>query len=233
YDYESNRIKIAFMLTYDNGEFADEYKTGACFNINSLGQATIKADATTEYNETVYYVQLIEEKCDPVTHSILIETVIGLKNGLTPHNIMSVYFFDTHGVRSNTFTVDISDINQTASVTVSSSEKPSKTTKLKTTKSKTTKIKTTKSKTAKLKTTKTKSFKNQTKENKITETLSSIAEQNSVSATQNKNIIKNDEKITFNEEKESRKNILIAGIALSVIAVAAGCAVSIINKKKN
>lgn len=213
-DREINRIYLLFMLEFS--DFNDDKLSGVVMNFNNLGNIKVMSDGTAEFDSETYFAQLDDELADRNSKNVLIETTIGIKDGI-PENIdMDVNIIDTNGVRSNTFSADITD-EEPNSDTPDGDETGNrdKTKKTKTTKTKTTKAKTTKYKTTKAKTSKTKTDKGE-KDEEITviETESGI-----------------NSDIGVNNNR--RKLALMFGAGAAVVAASAGCAAAIKNKKKH
>lgn len=213
-DRAINRIYLLFMLEFS--DFNDDKLSGVVMNFNNLGNIRVMSDGTAEFDSEIYFAQLDDELADRNSKNVLIETTIGIKDGI-PENIdMDVNIIDTNGVRSNTFSADITD-EEPNSDTPDGDETGNrdKTKKTKTTKTKTTKAKTTKYKTTKAKTSKTKTDKGE-KDEEITviETESGI-----------------NSDIGVNNNR--RKLALMFGAGAAVVAASAGCAAAIKNKKKH
>lgn len=215
YDYPSNKIRFVFMFDCNGIHITDESLVGICFNINGLGDVVIMADADMNFDNSVYDIAFEDVRIDKSTSSVLIEASVIIKKGLTPSNTMTAYFFDTHGVRSSSFTVDISDetlVTSTQSNKTDITQKTTKSVTVKTTKAKTTK--TTKEKTAKA------------DDNGVEET--DVTDESELSSAVN---IQTDERIS--EEKDTVKRIvLVSGAVTAAAAIAAGCVIGIKNSKK-
>lgn len=143
YDRPSNRIKLLFMLGLDS--FTDEKNAGVTLSVNSDEKITLHLDGSSEYNEDKYFAQ-INSVSDPMSKTLCIEVTLGIKKGIPETVTLEFNVYDTEGIASNTYTVDITETVEEDTTTSSQSEpgKTSKTTKIKTTKVKTTKTKTTK-----------------------------------------------------------------------------------------
>lgn len=243
YDYRINRIYILFLLEFDG--FNDDKLCGAVMNINGYGNVKIMADGTTEFNDEVYYAQLDAEYADSRSNNIIMETTLGIKNGIPENVNMDVNIIDTYGVRSNTFHVDITEVeddepddsgdygddgddgdtNRKTSKTKTTKVKTTKvkTTKVKTTKKKTTKVKTTKKKTTKVKTTKVKTSKSRKTASDDEADAEDIAEQIMIDAGIDDGV----------EVNNNRKRLTVAFcVAATLVAVASGCAVGANSRKK-
>ena len=220
YDRSIHRVYLLFMLEFN--DFNDDLNSGVIMNFNGMGEVTVMSDGTAEYNDNIYYAELYDELADSNSKNILLETTVGIKSGIPDNLVMNVRVIDTNGVKSNTYSVDISEETEDAEPDgeADSTEKTARTTKAKTTKVKTTKPKTTKAKTTKVKTTRSKK-----------------------STTQNDDDEDGDEEPqtvinTYSGEAvtpdNGRKRLTLAlGAAAAVIAVAAGCAAGIKNRKKD
>lgn len=143
YDRPSNRIKLLFMLGLDS--FTDEKNAGVTLSVNGDERITLHLDGSSEYNEDKYFAQ-INSVSDPMSKTLCIEVTLGIKKGIPETVNLEFNVYDTEGIASNTYTVDITETVEEDTTTSSQSEpgKTSKTTKIKTTKVKTTKTKTTK-----------------------------------------------------------------------------------------
>lgn len=143
YDRPSNRIKLLFMLGLDS--FTDEKNAGVTLSVNGDEKITLHLDGSSEYNEDKYFAQ-INSVSDPMSKTLCIEVTLGIKKGIPETVTLEFNVYDTEGIASNTYTVDITETVEEDTTTSSQSEpgKTSKTTKIKTTKVKTTKTKTTK-----------------------------------------------------------------------------------------
>ena len=143
YDRPSNRIKLLFMLGLDS--FTDEKNAGVTLSVNGDEKITLHLDGSSEYNEDKYFAQ-INSVSDPMSKTLCIEVTLGIKKGIPETVNLEFNVYDTEGIASNTYTVDITETVEEDTTTSSQSEpgKTSKTTKIKTTKVKTTKTKTTK-----------------------------------------------------------------------------------------
>lgn len=216
YDRSVHRIYLLFMLEFN--DFNDDLNSGVIMNFNGMGEVTVMSDGTAQYNDNVYFAELNDELADKNSKNVLLETTVGIKSGIPDTLVMDVRVIDTNGVKSNTYSVDISE---DAEEETNPNEKADSTEKAgRTTKTKTTKPKTTKAKTTKVKTTRSKK-----------------------STTQNDDDEDGDEEPqtvinTYSGEAvtpdNGRKRLTLAlGAAAAVIAVAAGCAAGIKNRKKD
>lgn len=216
-DRAINRIYLLFMLEFS--DFNDDNLSGVVMNFNNLGNIRVMSDGTAEFDSEIYFAQLDDELADRNSKNVLIETTVGIKDGI-PENIgMDVNIIDTNGVRSNTFSADITD-EETNSDTPNGdkTENQGKTKKTKTTKVKTTKVKTTKYKTTRVKTSKTKTDKNAKGEKD--EEIAVIETESGINSD-----------IGVNNNR--RKLALMFGAGAAVVAATAGCAAAIKNKKKH
>lgn len=230
YDYRINRIYILFLLEFDG--FNDDMLSGAVMNINGFGNVKIMADGTTEFNPEVYYAQLDAEYADSRSNNIIMETTLGIKNGIPENVNMDVNIIDTYGVRSNTFHVDITEAEDSGEPDNGGDDgdigDDRKTSKSKTTKQKTTKVKTTKKKTTKVKTTKVKTTKLKTsKSRKTASNGEKVAEEEVEQMIIDAGI---DDGVEVNN---NRKRLTIAFcVVATLVAVASGCAVGVNGRKK-
>lgn len=212
YDRSINRIYLLFMLDFK--EFNDINLGGVIMNFNGMGNIELRFDGTEDYDGDIYFAQIDEEAHDENSKDVMAETTVGIKSGIPDKVIMTVTVFDTNGVRSNLYSVDITEDAEDETTEKTEETKSEKTTKKKTTK--TTKIKTTKSKKAKTsKPTKTK------KTDMPEETEGS---QTVIDYSMNGKIEANDKK---------KKVMLVLGAAAAAVAVASGCVAGIKNRKKD
>lgn len=234
YDYRINRIYILFLLEFDG--FNDDMLSGAVMNINGYGNVKIMADGTTEFNPEVYYAQLDAEYADSRSNNIIMETTLGIKNGIPDNVNMDVNIIDTYGVRSNTFHVDITEAEDSGGEPDNGGDdgdNDRKTSKSKTTKQKTTKVKTTKKKTTKVKTTKVKTTKVKTTKVKTSKSRKTASNGESAAEEEVEQIIIDAGIDDGVEVNNNRKRLTIAFCAVAtLVAVASGCAVGINGRKK-
>ena len=215
YDRSVHRIYLLFMLEFN--DFNDDLNSGVIMNFNGMGEVTVMSDGTAQYNDNVYFAELNDELADKNSKNVLLETTVGIKSGIPDNLVMDVRVIDTNGVKSNTYSVDISEETEPDGEP-DSTEKTSRTTKAKTTKVKTTKPKTTKAKTTKVKTTRSKKSTTQKDDAEDEEPQTVINTYSGEAVTPD----------------NGRKRLTLAlGAAAAVIAVAAGCAAGIKNRKKD
>ena len=219
YDRSIHRIYLLFMLEFN--DFNDDLNSGVIMNFNGMGEVTVMSDGTAQYNDNVYFAELNDELADKNSKNVLLETTVGIKSGIPDNLVMDVRVIDTNGVKSNTYSVDISEDAEEETDPdegADSTEKTSRTTKAKTTKVKTTKPKTTKAKTTKVKTTRSKKSTTQNDDAEDEEPQTVINTYSGEAVTPD----------------NGRKRLTLAlGAAAAVIAVAAGCAAGIKNRKKD
>lgn len=219
YDRSIHRIYLLFMLEFN--DFNDDLLSGVIMNFNGMGEVTVMSDGTAQYNDNVYFAELNDELADKNSKNVLLETTVGIKSGIPDNLVMNVRVIDTNGVKSNTYSVDISEDTEEETEPdgeADSTEKTSRTTKAKTTKVKTTKPKTTKAKTTKAKTTRSKKSTTQNDDAEDEEPQTVINTYSGEAVTPD----------------NGRKRLTLAlGAAAAVIAVAAGCAAGIKNRKKD
>ena len=205
YDRSVHRIYLLFMLEFN--DFNDDLNSGVIMNFNGMGEVTVMSDGTAQYNDNVYFAELNDELADKNSKNVLLETTVGIKSGIPDNLVMNVRVIDTNGVKSNTYSVDISEETEPDGE-ADSTEKTSKTTKPKTTKAKTTKVKTTRSKKS--------TTQNDDAEDEEPQTVINTYSGEAVTPD------------------NGRKRLTLAlGAAAAVIAVAAGCAAGIKNRKKD
>ena len=107
YDLSIHRIYLLFMLEFN--DFNDDLLSGVIMNFNGMGEVTVMSDGTAEYNDNVYFAELNDELADNNSMNILLETTVGIKAGIPDNLVMDVRVVDTNGVKSNTYSVDISE----------------------------------------------------------------------------------------------------------------------------
>lgn len=218
YDRSIHRVYLLFMLEFN--DFNDDLNSGVIMNFNGMGEVTVMSDGTAEYNDNIYYAELYDELADSNSKNILLETTVGIKSGIPDNLVMNVRVIDTNGVKSNTYSVDISEETEDAEPDgeADSTEKTARTTKAKTTKVKTTKVKTTKPKTTKAKTTRPKK---------------STARDGDAEDDEPQTVINTYPGEAVTSDNGRKRLTLALGAAAAVIAVAAGCAAGIKNRKKD
>lgn len=209
YDYEVNRIYLLFMLEFSN--FENEDLCGVIMNFNGMGNIKVLADGTAEYNNDIYFAELDDEIADSNSMNVLLETTVGIKSGIPENVVMKVTVIDTKGIKSNLFSVDVTDesdpfTQEDAEPTGSRKDATSKTKKVRTTKVKTTKTKTKKAKTTKVKTSKSRKTKSSDGEDEYFTDIIEVQSDN----------------ITYDDSR--RKLVLAFGGAAALIAIAAACA---------
>lgn len=216
YDRSVHRIYLLFMLEFN--DFNDDLNSGVIMNFNGMGEVTVMSDGTAEYNDNVYFAELNDELADKNSKNVLLETTVGIKSGIPDNLVMNVRVIDTNGVKSNTYSVDISEDTEEETEPDGEANSTEKTSKIKTTKVKTTKPKTTKAKTTKVKTTRPKKSTTQKDDSEDEEPQTVINTYSGEAVTPD----------------NGRKRLTLAlGSAAAVIAVAAGCAAGIKNRKKD
>ena len=109
YDRPSNRIRMLFSLELDS--FTDESKSGVRLNVNGGEDVVLHADGTAEYNEEEYFAVMITD-FDPRTKTLYLEVTLGIKKGIPEALVLNFNFYDTEGLASNTYSVDISETNE-------------------------------------------------------------------------------------------------------------------------
>ena len=235
YDYQINRIYLLFTFEFE--EFNDIDSCGVIMNFNGMGNIKMMCDGTAEYNNSVYFAELEDELHDASSKNVLLEATVGIKSGIPDNVIMDLIVIDTNGVKSNTYEVDITEEieeqedNPGEETKKSSAEKTTKekTTKVRTTKIKTTKKKTTRRKTAKRKTTKTKKTRTKkAKTNKDEDDDEDYYDEDDSQVVIDSDI---DNNIEINNRR--KKLMLALGAAAAIVAIAAGCAAGIKNRKKD
>ncbi len=214
YDRSVHRIYLLFMLEFN--DFNDDLNSGVIMNFNGMGEVTLMSDGTAQYNDNVYFAELNDELADKNSKNILLETTVGIKSGIPDNLVMNVRVIDTNGVKSNTYSVDISENTEEETEPDGEADSTEKTRR--TTKTKTTKAKTTKAKTTKVKTTRSKKSTTQKDDSEDEEPQTVINTYSGEAVTPD----------------NGRKRLTLAlGAAAAVIAVAAGCAAGIKNRKKD
>lgn len=209
YDFSAHRIHLFFMTCLTS--FTDVNLAGVQMSFNNFGSIKMMVNGKNEYNESVYYSDM-DYKYDALTKTLYFEVTVGIKQGIPENVYMNVNFIDTEGIPSNTFSVDITPIdNDETTVT---DAKTSKQTNIKTTKTKTSTTK----KTTTKKTKTVKAEKNETEEDE----------------TDDSEIIGSNDPGTYDVgvSNEKSKIIWIAGASAAVFGIGAGCAVGIRKKHK-
>lgn len=109
YDRPSNRIRMLFSLELDS--FTDESKSGVRMSVSGGEDIVLRADGTAEYNKEEYFAQMITDS-DPRTKTLYLEVTLGIKRGIPDPIILDFNFYDTQGIASNTYTIDITEANE-------------------------------------------------------------------------------------------------------------------------
>lgn len=217
--------QLHFLVMAELSELNDINNAGIRMKFNGIGTVELFCDGSADYDSGKFFAQTDNILSDTGSNDIWIEFTVGIKAGIPENLAVELSLYDTDGVISNTYTVDISE-DSLEEITDSEAEdgfagdtgKTVKAEKVKTTKVKTTKVKTTKTKTTKVKTTKTTKSKSEKDEDD----------------TDLKEVKAGAE--TFDSVRvEDEKNKLIIICAAAIIACfAGGCAAGIINgRKKN
>lgn len=217
HDSEVHQLHMLFM--FEQKSFNDDANTGVRMNFDGFGTVELHSDGTTEYDDEIFFAEIDGVYSNAKSKAVYIEVTLGIKSGIPDVLTMDFNLYDTDGVATNTYSVDICGETETdAEVEDESTSKTSKTktTKKKTTKKKTTKKKTTKRKTSKSKTSKSKKAKTDSDEDYDIEETS-------------QNISLAEKEIAASSD---RNTIIIACTVAVVICTAAACAVSIINSRK-
>jgi len=216
-ELESNQLHM--LILADLKSFEDESKAGIKIKFNNIGNVELYCNSEVKYDSDVFFAEIDNVFSDSASLMLGIEFTVGIKAGIPDHLIIDLNLYDTQGIASNTYTVDITD-SYTEEVSEEETDDELNATE-KAKKTRTTKYKTTKVKTTKVKTSKTK------KTN--AEDSDSIYEYNENETTLQQEVFED-------VHMENDKNKLIIICAAAVVAcTAGGCAVGIINsrKKKN
>ena len=220
YDYQINRIYLLFTFEFE--EFNDIDSCGVIMNFNGMGNIKMMCDGTAEYNNSVYFAELEDELHDASSKNVLLEATVGIKSGIPDNVIMDLIVIDTNGVKSNTYEVDITE--EIEELEDNPGEEIKKSSAEKTTKEKTTKVRTTKIKTTKTKKTRTKKAKTNKDEDDDEDYYDEDDSQVVIDSDIDNNI----------EINNRRKKLMLAlGAAAAIVAIAAGCAAGIKNRKKD
>lgn len=206
YDRSANRIHLLFLLEFK--ELNDVNLSGLIMDFNSLGEIRLITDGTAEYDDDIYFAELNDEAHDKNSKNVILEATVGIKSGIPDNVIMDVYIIDTNGVKSNLYTVDITDRAED-DTSEYKTEKTSRTTKAKTTKHKTTKVKT--SRTQKSKTSGTEK----------------------VDVTEETQIVIGADINNVETNNRRKKIMIVLGASATAVSVAAGCTAGIRNRKKD
>lgn len=219
YDRPSNRIRLLFMLELSS--FTDESNAGVTLSVNGDEEITLHLNGTAEYNEDKYYAE-INHLSYPITNTLYLEVTLGIKKGIPDEVQLEFNVYDTEGVPSNTYCVDITEYptdlteeNPKADTQENESEsKTEKTKRTKTTKAKTTKARTTK---------KTKSQKTDNSEQALTDdgedTSQTVIESDSTGS------------VAENVTVVSKNKIIAIIIAAAVVACGAATGITNLLKK--
>lgn len=224
-ELESSQLHMLFTAVLSS--FEDETKAGLRINFNDLGTVELRCDGTEEYDSEIFFAEIDKSFSDEGTMMFGMEITVGIKPGIPDNLILSFNMYDTRGIASNTYEVDITDSyaeempeDEEAENSAEEAAKENvKTKKVRTTKYKTTKVKTTKAKTSR--TTKSKTAKENTDEDEIEYEV-------------NEKNLQSDAFEDVHVENDKTKLIYICAAAV-IACTAGGCAVGIANsrKKKN
>lgn len=140
-DEASHRLTILFMLEFNS--YTDISNAGIILSFNGGEEILIHTDKEAEYNEDKYFVSTVMLEQEQ-SNMVFVQTVLGIKDGLTDKRVLTVQVKDTEGLLSNRYTVDISpDVAEQEQTTVSESKKTQDDKTQKTNKTKTTAARTT------------------------------------------------------------------------------------------
>lgn len=215
-DDETHQLHLLVMASMN--EFNGEEKTGVRLTFKGIGTVELYADGRADYDSSIFSAGIDNILSDEHSKDIWFELTVGIKPGIPEQNIIELSLYDSNGVISNTYTVDLSEnsedeITEKADVT----DKTSKTQKIKTTKVKTTKVKTTKIKT-------TKSAKSKTSRTKA----------DSGEDYESKAAYASAEDFDDVEAADEKHTLIIISAAAVIACAAGGCAAGIIsNRNKN
>lgn len=221
HDSKTNQLHILFMTELKS--FNDEINAGVKMSFNDLGDVKLYCNGDYEYDDEVFFAEINDVSSDKKSMALYIEVTVGIKQGIPDELIMDFNIYDTDGVASNTYSVDISDENNSDGEDEKSDESNIKTTKVKTTKVKTTKIKTTKAKTVKSKTTKTAKIKTTTIKTSY-EQANGVADEIEYIGSSDSD----DETYTVSD----KKIIIIVGASAVIICALTGCLITAVNHKR-
>ncbi len=136
YDNPSNRVRLLFMLELNS--FTDVDKAGITLSVNDGEKITLHLDGTSEYNKDKYFAE-IKSVTDKWSKNIYMEVTLGIKDGIPEKTVLSFNFYDTEGIASNTYTLDITERHEPTEATTETTTKTTKKKSEKTTKTKATK----------------------------------------------------------------------------------------------
>ncbi len=217
-DSDEKAHQIHFLVMGSMKEFNGEDKTGVKITFGNIGTVELFADGRTDYDSSLFFAGIDNILSDEHSKDIWFELTVGIKAGIPEENIIELSLYDSNGIISNTYTVDISE-NSEDEITekTAGTEKSSKTQKTKTAgTSKVRTTKTTKSKTSK--SAKTRTSKNQNDEY--------VYESEAVYASA--------EDFEDTESADEKHTLIIISAAAVIACAAGGCAAGIINgRKKN
>lgn len=221
-DTDINQIHFLIMANLENLD--GESKAGVKIKFNNIGTVRLFCDGSTEYDSNKFFAEVDNFLSDKGASDIWIEFTVGIKSGIPENLVTELTLYDTNGVASNTYSVDISEYSEDEMPDPDNGDFPGRTTvkTQKTITSKSTKVRTTKQKTTKYKTTKAKTSKNKSTDDSEEE-LEYDSDKTSV------NIGEFDD---VHVKNERNKLIIICAISAAVFA-AGGFAAGIANSKKN
>lgn len=224
-ELESNQFHMLFMA--DLTSFEDEANAGIKIKFNNFGTVELYCDGRTEYNQNMFFAEIDNVFSDEASMMLGIEFTVGIKPGIPDNMIINFNFYDTQGISSNTYSVDITDSYVEDEPEIednpgSEGDSVVKTQKIRTTKYKTTKIKTTKIKTTKVRTTKSKADKN---------SYSDTEEEEDYEIEVNEQTLQQEAFEDIHVENDKTKLIIICAAAVIACTIG-GCTVGIINSRK-
>lgn len=216
HDSEVHQLRLLFM--FELKSFNDDINTGVRMYFDGFGTVELHSDGTSEYDDEIFFAEIDGVYSDARSKTVYIEVTLGIKSGIPDVLTMDFNLYDTDGIATNTYSVDICDESE---ADANEEDSTSKTAKTKTTKKKTVKQKTTKKKTTKVKTSKAKAVKSKSAKTK--------SDEDYVFDETSQNISLAEKEIP---SSDNRNTIIIACTVAVVICTAAACAVSIINSRK-
>ncbi len=148
YDYPSNRVRLLFMAEMDS--FAeDESKTGISLVLNNGEKIILHLNGDSEYNTDIYFAEVLSYS-DPLTKTLYLEVTLGVKDGLPENLVLDFQIYDTFGIASNVYTLDITEQAETtaSTTTTKATQKSNRNNNNKTKTQKSSKAKSTKATTA-------------------------------------------------------------------------------------
>lgn len=106
-DTDINQLHMLFMA--EQRSFNDEANSGLKIKFNSLGTVELHCNGEEKFNTNIFSAQIDTVASDKASKMLIIEATIGIKSGIPENLIIEFNLFDTDGIATNTYSLDISD----------------------------------------------------------------------------------------------------------------------------